>query len=682
MEDLKRITAVLYTVNGKEVAFESPSAEGETSVSWTLEGREGVTACYLSATCKEGIDGLKGIVLRPHIDGSEISAMAIRNHSEFWCIPNFYTALDQIPEEARLQSLLIKEGEKYRYYIPVCDSRYKTLIFGCDGGFEFRSFSNYDGLTECSRQLAFVCGEGDEPFELMRRCAKAVAVLLDNGLRMREERDMPEVFEYLGWCSWDALQIRVNHEGLLEKAREFKEKNVPVRFAIIDDMWADCPGLNEIPADASFKDMIKTMKQSKMRRFEGDPKRFPKGMKAAIEDLRAEGIDKIGVWFPTTGYWKGFTDDGEAEEMADLIQMSPRERLIVKPETEKAFAFFDRLCSKVRSWGGDFVKIDNQSFHRTNYANIKPIGESARAIQVAIDSATGSNFGGALINCMGMTSECMFNRRSSAVCRCSDDFMPESRDWFAKNILECAYNGTLQGQYYVNDWDMWWTDDDQARKNSLCRAISGGPVYVSDKLGRTDGELLKPLILEDGRILRPDNSAMPTADCLAVDPTKSGKIFKIQNRVGENGVAAVFNIDTENRSVSGTLGAADMGLADGEYAYYEYFTGEAGILREGESLTITLENNDVFRLYTFVPYKKGSVSVLGRLDKFIGIKAVERLTKRGVSLLEGGIVGFISETLITVESDDGAVSVERNGMLTVACTDSKVKELYYTSSNT
>jgi len=212
----------------------------------------------------------------------------------------------------------------------------------------------------------------------------------------------------------------------------------------------------------------------------------------------------------------------------------------------------------------------------------------------------------------------MFNR-TSAVSRCSDDFIPESREWFAKNILQCSFNGLLQGQFYVNDWDMWWTDDEQAVKNSLCRAISGGPIYVSDKIGRTNPEILKPLCLEDGRIIRPDESATPTADCLMQNPTTTDKIFKIRNRIGENGVCAVFNINAENKPVSGTLTPTELGISDGDYVYYEYFTGQTGVLKMGEKLNITLTNNDDFRLYSFALKKGDSDEYTGRKDLFMGV---------------------------------------------------------------
>ena len=564
-------------------------------------------ACYVS-----GIGNL--IYSVEESDTSEY--VAIENHSPFWCCPFWGSSLSNLPEKT--QALLIQREGHYSYYLPVCDSVFKTLIRGREGGFEFYTFSNCETVTECNHQLAYVYVEGTDPHVLVKSAARATCKLLDNGLQLREEKTVPDVFNYLGWCSWDALQIRVNHEGLMEKVREFKEKQVLVHYAVIDDMWADVPNLNEIPKDADFDQMVGMMHSSKMRSFAGDPKRFPNGMRATINDIKREGIPQVGVWFPTTGYWAGLDPNGsEAERQKENTVILESGQIIVAPEEEKAARYFDDLCARAKEWGGDFVKIDNQGFHE-RYENIVSVGESSRAIQSGIDKAVDKYFGGALINCMGMPSECMFNR-TSAVSRCSDDFIPESREWFAKNVLQCAFNGLLQGQFYVNDWDMWWTDDEQAVKNSLCRAISGGPIYVSDKIGRTNPEILKPLCLEDGRILRPDESATPTADCLMQNPTTTGKIFKIRNCIGENGVCAVFNINAENKPVSGTLAPIELGIADGDYAYYEHFSKTTGILKRGEKLNISLANNDEFRLYTLVPHIDGKEPDFGRKDLFMGV---------------------------------------------------------------
>lgn len=620
-------------------------------------------ACYVNATCAEGFDTDEGIKLVPNVE-NRTSYTAIENHSAFWCSPRFGDQLSELPK--KVQELFVRQGERVICYLPICDSVFKTLIRGCDGGFEFLMYANDARVTECKDQLAFLCMEGDDPLQLARDCAETAAKLLNNGLAMRETKPYPEVLNYLGWCSWNALMIRVNHNGLLEKAKEFQEKNIPMHYAIIDDMWAEVPGINEIPLG---KGMCASLHQSKLKKFEGDPARFPQGMKGAIAALKQAGIPKVGVWFPTTGYWAGLDPNGEEAKLhqADLVQTEhctfyPNvPSLAPAPEEASAKRIYDDYCGRVKEWGGDFVKIDNQGFHHT-YRNVAPIGQSARAIQKAIDYATDKHFDGALINCMGMPSECMFNRTSS-VSRCSDDFVPESRSWFAKNILQCSYNGLLQGQYYINDWDMWWTDDDQAAKNSLCRAISGGPVYVSDEIGRTDPKQFKPLILSDGRILHCDESATPTSDCILDNPTKTGKIFKIRNRIGKNGVAAVFNIDENNNPVSGVLSPMETGIAQGDYVYYEYFSGACGVLKNGECLEIKLQHNDDFKLYTFVPYNEGDITVLGRLDLFMGIGAVNAINGHEISFIEGGKLGFYADAPIKAFSNGAELAVERCGNL-------------------
>ena len=655
------ICSVTFTLQeGGEIVKVPYAASGEISCSVRTVELDGGYAYYISATSKESFSADEAISFAlPTPDTGDF--LAIINHSPYWCRPFWGRSLCELPKCT--QELLIRKDGRYVCYLPVVSDTYKTLLRAGDGGAEAYLYSNVRGLTDIRDQLALICLEGDEPLSLMEKIAKTAADLLGTGLRMRAERTYPEVLEYLGWCSWDALQIRVNHEDLLRKAREFKDKRVPIGFAIIDDMWADAPLLSYIPRDAARGPMIRTMHASMLRSFEGDPKRFPRGMGAVIEDLKQEGIPRVGLWFPTTGYWSGLQPGGEiAEALRGVTVVTEDKRqIIAAPEEDKALGYFDELCTRAARWGSDFVKIDNQGYH-TRYRNLAPIGQSARAIQRAIDRSTEKYFGGALINCMGMPSECMFNRPTSAVSRCSDDFQPESRPWFAKNVLQCSYNGLLQGRYYTNDWDMWWTDDEQARKNSLCRAVSGGPIYISDEIGRTNPAILRPLALGDGRILRCDESATPTADCLMDDPTASGRVFKIRNRVGEAAVLCALNIDTKGGTVTGSVSVADV-LLDGErYVAYEYFSKTAAEIRAGETLPITLTDNDDFRLYTLIP-KGEDFTVIGRTDLLIGVKAAERHGNR-ITLLEGGEITIYSDEPVAVMAEGMAVKVVRSDKLT------------------
>ncbi|MBQ8551444.1 MAG: hypothetical protein IJ428_01375 [Clostridia bacterium] len=599
----------------------------------------------------------------------------------FWCMAQFDTDFTKLHE--RTQGLLWKYKDGgWGFILPTVDDTYKTNLVGTDGGFSAGLTTYCTNINTCKDQLAFVCGECDDPYKLMRDCAAYAMKLLNNGATVREERRYPETFEYLGWCSWDAMEIRVSEAGLIEKCEEFKEKGIPVRWAIIDDMWAECDKLRDIPDELNRNTgMFNVMHSSKLRTFDGDPKRFPDGLGHAIGRMKDEYGLKVGMWHPYNGYWAGLDPDGELAKkykndfMAVTVTKDnltktdgiPEMRLYPKPEADSFYHFYYDWHHFLKQCGADFVKIDNQS-NVTIYAqnNLAPIGKVARELHKAIESSVGAHFDSTLINCMGMANENMFNRSTGAISRCSGDFKPENREWFRRHLKMCAYNSAIQGLFYWSDWDMWWTDDAQAGKNSVLRAISGGPIYVSDKIGRSRPEHLAPLCYSDGRILRCENPALPTIDCLIANPDISGKPMKVFNTYKQGGVVAAYNLNSEEKPVKGTVSAADIGAKYDEYVIYEHFTGEVALLHGDEVLEITLKDHDDFRLYTIVPVVDG-IAMIGLADKFNSPLAVNYEFDGVWSLHEGGRIAFVCADgrKRTVTAESGSYEPTVNGMLSV-----------------
>ena len=605
----------------------------EYHVRLTEKLEEGILAVYLDGFSQSPLDPEFGAGIELSLEHVK-SWMADQRHSEFWCQPCFGNSLSDIPEETQGLIYETKEGA-YGVLLPVVSEQYKCVLTGGQEDMVLaKLFSWQEGLVSC-KGLALLWAEGDDPYELLEKCARVGLKLLGTGYRTRRERRYPELFEYLGWCSWDAFQIRVDEESLLAKCREFREKGIPVKWAIVDDMWAEVRDFY----GAEYRDrreLLRLMHASKLYSFEADPRRFPGGLKACIEKMNAYGV-KVGIWHPTTGYWMGIDPEGEVfRDYKDCLIRTEDGRYIHSPEQEKAYRFYCGFHDHLRKCGAEFVKIDNQSMSRRFYRNRGPVGQVARQFHDAMEASVGQHFDNQMINCMGMASEDMWNRSVSPIARCSDDFLPEDRAWFTKHILQCSYNCLIQGQFYYCDWDMWWTDDGQAVKNSILRAISGGPVYVSDPLGRSRADVLRPLIFADGRILRCDRPAMPARDCLTMDPVSSGRIFKLQNICNGCGVIAVFHLGEKEGPVTGSVSPRDVeGLVgeesrskgnvspraaeeveEREFAVYEHFSGELRIQKADESFPLRLENGSEYKLYVVVPLKDGC-GMIGRTDKFI-----------------------------------------------------------------
>ncbi len=565
--------------------------------------------------------------------------MANYRHSEYWCSPSFGTKASEIPDET--QALIYEDNDgNFGVVLPVVSEKYKCVIKGnVDGTITARLFSWYDSLNKVNA-LAFVYAKGKNPFELMAKCAEAAMKILNNGCTVRKNRRYPEIFEYLGWCSWDAMEIRVNEDDLIAKCEEFKSKGIPVRWAIIDDMWAEVKDFYGMTYD-NRPEMFRLMHSSKLWSFKADPIRFPNGLEHTIKAINDYDI-KVGMWHPTTGYWMGADPDGEIyKEHKDCMIKTADGRYIHDYKKEKAYSFYAAFHDYLKKCGTEFVKIDNQSMTQRFFKNLAPVGEVASEFHKGMEASVGYHFDNNMINCMGMASEDMWNRPVSAISRCSDDFVPEDSAWFLKHITQCSYNGLVQGQFFYNDWDMWWSDDGQSTKNSILSAISGGPIYVSDELGRSRAEVFKPICLSDGRILRCDRPAMPTADCITHDPATSKNIFKVHNICGDSGVIAAFNINKDEIKVSGTISPSDIdGLKGDKFAVYEHFTKELKILSYDEKIQIELADINEFKLYVVVPIVDGFAPI-GRTDKFVSPKTIKYVRGKEIELVENGEYAYV-----------------------------------------
>ena len=617
-----------------------------------------VQAVFIKGSAEEPLDPDFGAGIDISLEGID-GFMADFRRCEYWCMPKFGKELGEIPDET--QGLICtKTNGDYAVILPVVSEQYKCVLKGnVDGGVTARLFSWYDQLTSCNA-LAFLYAEGTDPYAMLRACTETALELLGSDCRLREERKYPEILEYLGWCSWDAMEIRVCEEDLLTKCEEFRTKKIPVRWAIIDDMWAEVRDFYG-KTYPTRTEMYYLMHSSKLYSFKADPPRFPNGLKHCIEKINEYGI-RVGMWHPTTGYWAGIDPAGEIfRDHRDSLILTQSDtenlnnRYVVDYKTEKAYPYYSAFHDYLKESGAEFVKIDNQTMTRRYYKNLAPVGQVAKSFHDAIERSVLEHFDGQMINCMGMGSEDMWNRSHSPVSRCSGDFLPENAAWFVNHVLMCAYNDLIQGQFYYCDWDMWWTDDGQAKKNSLMRAISGGPIYLSDKIDRSIPEIIDPLVLSDGRILRCDNPATPTVDCLTDDPRTSEKLLKIQNLCtnahGKNGVLVVFNLNQEGKASTGTVSPADVyGLEGEEFAVYEHFSGALQILGRNEKIELSLKDIDDFRLYIIVPIVNGFAPI-GRIDKFISPKTVTAVEGRHVTLAEAGRYATVEDGRLVIRDE-------------------------------
>ena len=543
---------------------------------------------------------------------------------DWWTRPAFTERYEDIPPLT--QVLLTKAGDTYACLVPMVGKEWKaTLNGGTETELCLEVSCGVDGYM-CIDEPIYVLAEGSTILEAVHRAFAWIAE--EKGILLREDRRLPEQFDSLGWCSWNAFYTDVDETGLREKAAEFTEKSVPVRWMIIDDGWM-------------------STEETYLTDYEPDKKKFPNGFLQMVKDIRQSSpVQKFGVWHALGGYWSGIRKGSplalkEAGHLKDCVNG------LLVPDPEHGADFYKHWYELLRREGIEFVKVDGQGTAARYFENTMPISSGVRGMNEALESGA-VLMDNNIINCMGMPMENILARPTSAVSRNSDDFFPDREGSFAEHLLENAYNAIYHDEIHYCDWDMFWTSHPDGAKHSLLRAISGGPVYFSDRVGETNPDVLKPLAYLDGRLLRMLRSAKPTQDCVFTDPLKNG-VLKIHNAApwGADlaGGIAVFNLTQEEQQYS--FSASEIPeLEDApRYWIYDWFAKKGYSISREDRFEGTCPVGG-FGWYVILPERE-TLSCLGLTEKYAGFTAVESIIETGEStiavLREIGTISWLAD---------------------------------------
>ncbi len=606
--------------------------EGKTSVAIRVREYGEMSLVWASGVLENGnafgsqrcFDADAGIVITVAPLEGVSRYMANYQHKDWWTRPIFGSDPAALP--ARTQSLLWQSdsAEGYRLVLPICGPKVRTELCGSQtGGWQFRLASRLSGMNRIEETLVFAAGADSDPYRLMDRLVDAALGVLEDQTQPRDRKRYPDILDHVGWCSWDAFYHKVDEAGLLAKAEEFGRIGLPIRWVMIDDGWS-------------------AVNEGKLASFDAEPAKFPQGLRHTIEQLKGKfGIRWVGVWHTIAGYWGGIDPESAlARQYAAYLAENARGSLLPAPDAGLGFGFWHCWHGYLARQGVDFVKVDSQSAVTNFWNGLRAVGSAASAAHTALEASVALHYDGAVINCMGMAAENVWHRPMSAVSRSSDDFVPQEPRGFAEHALQNAYNSFYHGAFYWGDWDMFWSRNHDNVQNAVLRAVSGGPVYISDAPDRTDPAVVWPLIYRDGTIIRCDRPGVPTEDCLLRDPVAEQTPLKLWNTAGGAGIVAAFHIGADARAVSGTVGPRDVpGLAETQrYAVYAHFSRQSRIVSKDENISFSLEEGR-YELYTIVPVQ-GPVTPIGLADKYVSSHAIATVEQAGdtvkIELREGG----------------------------------------------
>lgn len=488
--------------------------------------------------------------------------------------------------------------------------------------------------------------------------------------QMRGQKNYPEYFKYLGWCSWEEFKRNIPEDTILKVMSDIHNSGVPVRWILIDDgtQWS---------RKVSAKEMLYS--------FSPDPELYPNGFHNIRNNISENGIKWLGIWHHQCGYFAGVDEENIMGQIVnDQLEILPNGQLMPKSSENAMNIFYKGLFNSTIEAKFDFVKVDFQDQLFEKYLNTKnPVYAKSLANQKVENLCRENGLG--LINCIASGLASVQSTKYSNVSRVSQDYVKNKADGGPLHIYQSYNNLLWMGQVVFGDHDMFHSSDITNRIMSVSKAMSAAPIYLSDAPKDFNKEYIMPLCYNDGELIRPLAPALPMIESFFSNPLNENKQYKVIAPL-ENKAAAIviynLNYGVNASSLKGIISKEDYSQAS---ALIQPYPGEWEIPRDGiilydwDAQCITeLDSFVEFELEPFsdrlvhlCPINKGW-AVIGRQDKYLSPATIQNLVysdnQISFQVQEAGSVAFFLKSGIPL-SDKYIITKKANGLWIININD-------------
>lgn len=500
----------------------------------------------------------------------------------------------------------------------------------------------------------FSWAKAEDPYSATHKCWE-LALASDfckENIQWRSEKSYPELYKYLGWCTWEAYEGSINEEIVRTSIEEIKQGDVPIRWVIVDDGYLD-------------NRKSKTSNKPQLLSF-GVNNKFPNGW-LPITSLKEEATVKwIGIWRNMSGGMVGVSPEHNMPELANHLMLKKVMRqtapgreiawdstLIIRPDEESSLKFYRQMADNTINGGFDFMKVDFQTFNFWMYSGTGNAVNSAHQNNQALEKICKEN-NLPLLNCISQSNVNVFNTRHSIISRASVDIKLNSDNM--GRTTQSFQNNMWWGDILIGDLDMYHTGNKKtAQYLTVARAVSGGPVYISDEPGHFDKEVIAPLIFNNGKVIRTLAPAVPLEESLFIDAYGSGLPYRVIAPTRHKScVIAAFNFSKDSL-VNGVISKNDYKYAAAKeqpfnglwtlpeegLVIYDCMNGKGALLNQDYEFSVVRMKGILFNI---APIQKGW-AVIGRADKYTGgcTYTIEKISKSMLELTldeEGPIIVY------------------------------------------
>lgn len=519
----------------------------------------------------------------------------------------------EIPAET--QFLLAERTDgKYVILLPMLDGAFRSSLEGGEDDQCYLIVESADPGVVTDRVTGLYAIVGDDPYALMHHAALAAMQRMKTG-RLRTDKPVPAFVDELGWCTWDAFYQDVNFTGVEKGLQSFADGGVIPKLLILDDGWLSQKRYSN--------------SERRLTSFAANEK-FPLGLGATVDMAKGKfGVQTFMVWQTIFGYWGGVDKASfpQYRIFDATLSYSPRTNRFGDAKTgdgklvyglvdpDDIYRFYQDFHRYLRQQGVDGVKVDFQTALELVGRGFGGRVELMKRYHEALEGSVQAQFNGNLINCMSDSNDMILQTLNSTVTRASSDFSPGDASAQGKHLCINAQTSFFMGEFVLPDWDMFQSGHPSGAYHAAARAISGGPVYVSDKIDGHNFDVLRKLVISDGSLLRTKQPALPTRDCLCVDPMRDNSLLKIFSKNAISGVIGVFHPGSTGNAISGVVRPSDIaGITGDQFIVFRNTTGAVSTCRRDAALPVTLSSYG-YEIFTIVPLTNGFAAI-GLADKY------------------------------------------------------------------
>ncbi|KAJ0515347.1 putative galactinol--sucrose galactosyltransferase [Helianthus annuus] len=449
--------------------------------------------------------------------------MACFRFKLWWMAQKMGDKGSEVPNETQFLLMeTVEEREKmYVVFLPLVEGSFRACLQGSCSGDELEvcvESGDVDSKGSIFSHTVYV-GVGTDPFSTVTDAINKVKLHLKS-FKQRQDKKLPGIVDCFGWCTWDAFYQDVTQEGVESGLKSLADGGTPAKFVIIDDGWqsvgSDDKKTEESEESKESQPLMRLtgIKENEKFQSEVDPSL---GIKNIVNIAKnTYGLKYVYVWHAIVGYWGGVRPEAEGMEEYGSSMKYPKaskgviandpvwktDMLAVQGlglmDPKKVFKFYDNLHRYLAAAGVDGVKVDVQCILETLGSGLGGRVALTQQYHQALDASIARNFpDNGCIACMSHNTDALYCSQQTAVVRASDDFYPRDPVSHTIHIASVAFNSVFLGEFMQPDWDMFHSLHPAAEYHASARAISGGPIYVSDAPGKHNFDLLKKLVLPD-----------------------------------------------------------------------------------------------------------------------------------------------------------------------------------------